>query len=192
MTMGRKGFWIAGGLALLFAVAALSLRVLDRAGGERRSGAGSMTYGEAVIPEVAADPALEQRNVKDAIRRFPKDARLYRRLGNAFVEQGDLGAAEGAYQKAIQCDPADADSYLNLGNVYFLMSSERPEKIESAVRIYRTAVRLAPGDPEPHYNLAYALFAQGKTMEALGELERVLEMEPGHERAKDLKRRIRP
>ncbi len=151
-----------------------------------------MTNGEAVFPEIAADPSLEQRNVKTAIRHFPKDARLYRRLGNAFVEQGDLGAAEGAYQKAIQCDPADADSYLNLGNVYFLMSSERPEKIESAVRIYRTAVRLAPDDPEPRINLAYSLFAQGKSTEALGELERVLELEPGHERAKDLKRRIQP
>jgi DNA-binding transcriptional MerR regulator len=60
------------------------------------------------------------------------------------------------YQRAVELDPWMADAHVNLGRLYHL-TGERGR----AEAHYRDAVKLAPDDPVPHFNLGVLLEEQG-------------------------------
>lgn len=51
--------------------------------------------------------------------------------------------------------------------------------LEGAAKAFREAIRLAPNEPYPHYELGYTLFLQDKYAEALVELRRTDELSTG-------------
>ena len=65
---------------------------------------------------------------------------------------GQLQAAEQAFLKAIELDPARADSHYNLGNLY--NNTDRPEQ---AVAAYRASLALNDDGPLVWHNLGIAL-----------------------------------
>jgi Flp pilus assembly protein TadD len=70
--------------------------------------------------------------------------------------------ALAAYQRAVELDPWMADAHVNLGRLYHL-TGERGR----AEAHYRDAVRLAPEDPVPHFDLGVLLEEQGRREEAV-------------------------
>lgn len=99
---------------------------------------------------------------EDAVHCFERGSRL----------EDDLPAeAEAAYRKALACEPAFADAYLNLGCL--LADAGRGAE---AIRLYRTALEHCPEEPRLHFNLAIVLEDQGKLAEALACYERCLEL----------------
>ncbi|HEV2978284.1 MAG TPA: tetratricopeptide repeat protein [Casimicrobiaceae bacterium] len=79
--------------------------------------------------------------------------------------------AEAAYRKALACEPAFVDAYLNLG----CLLADAGRGVE-AMRLYRTALGHCPEEPWLHFNLAIVLEDQGKPAEALICYERCLEL----------------
>ena len=65
------------------------------------------------------------------------------------LEQSDSKAAQDIYLRAIHADPGHVPSRINLGRLRQLRGN-----VSAAVRQYREALRLDPGNPEALYNLA--------------------------------------
>jgi Flp pilus assembly protein TadD/Tol biopolymer transport system component len=72
----------------------------------------------------------------------------------------------------------DAYSFLRAG-----MANERTGNYDGAVRIYRRALQIEPDNVELLNALGFSLFQQGKSQEAVVELEKALEVDPKHWKA---------
>lgn len=76
----------------------------------------------------------------------------------------------GAYLLlAVERDPKHARARYMLAQLY-----EQTGRHAEAIREYRAAATLAPGDPAPHYNAALLLIAAGQPEEGLAEAEAAL------------------
>jgi len=72
----------------------------------------------------------------------------------------------------------DAYSFLRAG-----MANERTGNYPGAVRIYRRGLQIAPDNVEILNALGFSLFQQGKSQEAVVELEKALKIDPKHAKA---------
>ena len=73
----------------------------------------------------------------DALQYGLEKARIYHRLGNLYVDAGDLGRAEYAYKRALDVDPGHANAMHNLAIVY-----KRQKKVSLFVKTYKKAQRM--------------------------------------------------
>lgn len=81
----------------------------------------------------------------------PNYARVYNRIGNEFLKQGQTEKAMEQYRLALKQDPENSATHNNLG-----IALERAGKA-GAVQHYRKAVQLQPDFAEAHCNLGNAL-----------------------------------
>ena len=102
----------------------------------------------------------------------PPDAAAWFRRAEA-LEASDRGAAESAYRRVLEIDPAHADAYLNLGAL--LCEDGRPGE---AIAIYDQALRTKPHEPLLHYNRAIALEDTGNATAALASYHVALRLAP--------------
>ncbi|MEW5825497.1 MAG: tetratricopeptide repeat protein [Candidatus Bipolaricaulota bacterium] len=102
--------------------AGLVARALDLAESLRQDG----ERGEAI------------RTLLDALDHGEQRAQIYYRLGNLYVDGGDLGRAEYAYRRALEVDPRHVNAMHNLAVVY-----KRQSKVALFVKTYRESQRLA-------------------------------------------------
>jgi tetratricopeptide (TPR) repeat protein len=68
--------------------------------------------------------------------------KLYYRLGNLYIDAGDLGRAEYAYKRALETDPNHANAMHNLSVVY-----KRQKKISLFVKTYKKSQKMALRHP---------------------------------------------
>ncbi len=73
----------------------------------------------------------------DALQYGLEKVRIYHRLGNLYVDAGDLGRAEYAYKRALDIDPEHVNSMHNLAIVY-----KRQKKVSLFVKTYKKAQRM--------------------------------------------------
>jgi len=83
---------------------------------------------------------LDQHRVK---------AEDYHLLGNVFLENGNLAAAEREYKKSVDIDPTFARGFNNLGLVY-----GRRNKQDEAAKYFEKAIQLDPSVVESYMNYA--------------------------------------
>ena len=86
---------------------------------------------------------------EETLTELQKQARLYRSQGLDYQNLGNLDAAKGYYQKAIQLDPVFAASYNDLGVVF-----EAEGLIDRAEECYIQAVKVDPNYLSAYSNLA--------------------------------------
>ncbi len=98
-------------------------------------------------------------------------ARIYQGM-EAYTE-GDLEAAQGHFQSALQRDPGVPLAHDYLGSTYLAMG-----RLTEAIAAYREAIRLAPTRVESASNLAYAYLQTGKLEEAAAGFELVTQLAP--------------
>ena len=84
-----------------------------------------------------------------------------------------LARAEEAAEKALELDPAMVSAHVALGNVH----RDRWEWAE-AERSYRSALEVAPDDPEANQQYAEMLAGMGRTEEAISYARRAAELDP--------------
>ncbi|MGK7932889.1 MAG: tetratricopeptide repeat protein [Microcystaceae cyanobacterium] len=98
----------------------------------------------------------------------------YQNLGNALYYQGKLEEAIESYRKAIQLNPYDASTYINLGlKVYF------PEgRLEEAIKNVRIAIQLNPDNSFAYTALGVVLDEQGKYEEAIESYRQAIQLNP--------------
>lgn len=103
----------------------------------------------------------------------PDSYQQFFQRGQAALQAGELDAAETAFQRARELQPARAAAYHNLAEVF-----SRQGRSGEAIANFRRAIELAPQDPQPYLRLA-ALEAQLKRFhDAEQVLHRLLRVRP--------------
>jgi tetratricopeptide (TPR) repeat protein len=124
----------------------------------------SLTSLIAQANESAADPTLAALIAATPARGL--DAEQQNALGLLAMRDGDQDAAVGHFLRAIEFNPDESISYVNLGNVYYLNGH-----YNKALEGYRKAEQVNAGDAVGQYNLAQAYI---KTL-LMGESSQALE-----------------
>jgi tetratricopeptide (TPR) repeat protein len=138
---------------------------------------GSMTVAEL---EKAGDAARMVKDYKQAseyfraaVRKEPKNAALYNKLGLAELKDGYPQAARRDFEKAAKYNRKYADALNNIGAVDFMQKN-----VNSAAKYFKKALALEETRATFHVNLGAAWFAQKKLERAVAEYTRALELDP--------------
>ena len=91
-------------------------------------------YAQALY--VTGDKQTAQDEYRTAAKLDPKDASIWNNLGNVYRDLKNYSAAEEAYRKAFETDPAFVNAYVNLAT----MQSYTLNKPADAVATYKRAV----------------------------------------------------
>ena len=75
----------------------------------------------------------------DVVKKSPNKLRGYFHLGMYYAENGDLGAAESWYKKALKVNPASDFAHFKLGRLY-----EKMGDLDSAISEYASAQKNNP------------------------------------------------
>jgi predicted TPR repeat methyltransferase len=91
----------------------------------------------------------------------PQHALAHYHLGNVRRDQGDHGAAERHFARAVTLAPSHAEAHNNLGVI-----QEVSERADDAVASYRRAIQAKPTLTQAHLNLGRLLMQLGRREEA--------------------------
>ena len=92
----------------------------------------------------------------------------YNFLGIVCNSQQDYKCSIDAFQRALELNPASAETHTNLGNLYASSGKD-----DLALKEYRKALATAPSDQQANYNLALLLMAHNKPTAAIPLLRRI-------------------
>ncbi len=137
----------------------------------------AMSFAEldAKITELrrAKDYAGAKTLLLEGIRRQPKDASLYNKLGLVELQLQNKDSASSNFGRAMKLNPKFPDALNNFGTVYFLRGNA-----DMAAKYYRKALALEETRAVFHANLAAAWISKDKLNLALTEYARALELDP--------------
>jgi tetratricopeptide (TPR) repeat protein len=119
------------------------------------------------------DYALAIRYFQAAIRKNPKNALLYNKMGLAELRNNDLNAARKDFERSAKLNRKYPEAVNNMGAVDYLRKN-----YGSAAKNFKKAVALDENHASFHVNLGAAWFAQKKLDRALAEYARALEIDP--------------
>jgi predicted CXXCH cytochrome family protein len=113
-----------------------------------------------------------------AAERFNADRPEHRtNLGSFFAERGDAESAETELRAALALDRGFVPAWVNLADLMRVLGRE-----PDAESTLREALAVAPEAAALHHALGLSLVRQQRKTEALEELKRATELEPGNER----------
>ncbi len=98
--------------------------------------------------------------------------------GLEYLQQGKIGQAIPELQNAVEQNPKDTASRMNLAYAY-----ERENRIDEAIYHYEKILALKPKDAVARNNLAVLYDKQGRYDEAIQQFETVLEGDPKNAKA---------
>ncbi|CAK0780933.1 protein O-GlcNAc transferase [Gammaproteobacteria bacterium] len=93
---------------------------------------------------------------REALLLDPDNAEAHNDLGNVYLKQGDLAAADACYRQALHLRPDYVEAWNNLGTLL-----GKQKFIAEAITCYQTALDLYPELFEARYNLASLLQDEG-------------------------------
>ena len=128
--------------SLLFASTLTALAAIDCAGAPPASAATlARTRARCLSNDVSGDEAVTACTT--AIRKNPKDAKLYVQRGVAWSQTGDYDYAIGDFSKAIRLDPGNALAFYNLA-----IARERKGELQESLVDFKRYAELRPFDPD--------------------------------------------
>jgi tetratricopeptide (TPR) repeat protein len=128
--------------SFLFASVLAVLAVIDCAGALPASAATlARTRARCLSDEVSGDEAVTACTA--AIRKNPKDAKLYVQRGVAWSQTGDYDYAIGDFSKAIRLDPRNALAFYNLA-----IAREKKGELQESLAAFKRYAELRPSDPD--------------------------------------------
>ncbi len=152
---------------------------------------------EALAAARAAEPGLEGLDeIEDAlarrqeeregpldaargrVRQQPDDPTAHDALGEALGRAGELDAAEAAFRRAVELDPAFAPGYRNLAALYQMRGD-----LAGAEAAVSRLVALQPRVATTQLDHGVVLRARGDLVGAIGAFRRAVALEPGFARA---------
>ena len=128
--------------SFLFASTLTVLAAIDCAGAPPASAATlARTRARCLSDDVSGDEAVTACTA--AIRKNPKDAKLYVQRGVAWSQTGDYDYAIGDFSKAIRLDPGNALAYYDLG-----IAREKKGELQESLVDFKRYAELRPLDPD--------------------------------------------
>jgi tetratricopeptide (TPR) repeat protein len=120
-----------------------------------------------------------------ALQADPENHIIYTKLGVVYGRAGDTAMAYASFRKSLEIAPAYAPGYVNWGNICLTIGDTA-----AAIAKYSQAIASDSLLIEPRYNLAVLYMRAGNRAKAVENIEAVLRLQPGFERALELKRRL--
>jgi tetratricopeptide (TPR) repeat protein len=108
-----------------------------------------------------------------AIRRSPKNALLYNKMGLAQLQSEDLAGARASFERASKINPSYVEAVNNIGAVEY-----KRKNYKAATKYFKKAVALEETRATFHVNLGAAWFSQKKLDRAIAEYTRAMELDP--------------
>ncbi len=108
----------------------------------------------------------------------PGNARAHNNLGLAFFKDGQLNAAMGQYQEALQIDPQYAQAHSNLG-----VALMRCGRVDEAILELQRSLEINPNVPETIINFGIAVSQKGRLDDGMVEFQKALKINPNYAEA---------
>jgi len=124
------------------------------------------------------------KNLDEALKYNPRSDLVWFYKGAGYQSAGDDDNAIEAYTKAIEINKGMIDAYYNRGKLLF---RTEPKK---ALDDFVTSVALDPKFLDAYYSIAAIQKNMGQYKEAIKNLDKIIEIEPGAVNAKALKKLI--
>jgi tetratricopeptide (TPR) repeat protein len=156
------------------------LAALDEA--ERRFGASAALarQRQGCLEALGRSAEAEQAR-RQALRLAPRTAWEHCALGRSLLRAGEVRAAAAEFRRAVALRPQDFWPHFYEG-----VCAYRLGDLPTALAAFRTCVALAPERAEVWHNRALTLAALGRRDEALADVRRALQADPGHAEAQAL------
>jgi len=113
------------------------------------------------------------REAIDTYKEAPETALLANKIGIAYHQLTDLGAAANYYARAIKLDSKYAEAMNNLGTIYYSRGSYR-----RAIGQYKKALRYKPESASTLANLGSAYFARKQVELAAVYIQKAMAVDP--------------
>ncbi len=129
-----------------------------------------------LAPEQRADIYMARKMYREAIDKYneaPDSAVISNKLGIAYHQLQDLGAARRNYQRAMKMQPSYAEAVNNLGTIFYAQKDYR-----RAIKNYKRALRLSPESASIYSNLGTAYFARRDYKRASDAYQKALAIDP--------------
>ncbi|KAA6461240.1 tetratricopeptide repeat protein [Acidobacteria bacterium AB60] len=167
----RGTMWIVGYMAFVVSTSAIasgSVTDIPTADRVRQVEAAELKGDLARIHEQYGSAIYHYRA---ALKADPKNARLENKLGIAYLQSNDHGAARKAFTRSVKLDPHFVNALNNLGAVDVL-----DKKYNAAVRYLKQALALEETNASAHLNIAEAWAGLNQMDRAMTEYARALEL----------------
>jgi tetratricopeptide (TPR) repeat protein len=132
----------------------------------------------ALTSDERGDLCMARKQFRDAIdayRQGPQNSPVtWNKIGIAYHQMGDLGAAKRNYEKAIKLDKNYADAVNNDGTVFYAQ-----KKYRTAISRYLRAIEIRPDAASFWSNLGTAYFSRGRYTEMTNAYQKAIELDPG-------------
>ena len=129
-----------------------------------------------LAPEQRADIFMARKMYREAIDKYreaPDSAVISNKLGIAFHQLQDLGAARRSYQRAVKMQPSYSEAVNNLGTIFYAQKDYR-----RAIKLYKSALRINPQSASIYSNLGTAYFARKDYRRASEAYQKALSIDP--------------
>jgi tetratricopeptide (TPR) repeat protein len=130
--------------------------------------------------EKKTDQAVE--TLKKALEIKPDDVESLRLISNLLVAQGKEPEAQAYMARLPQGETVDPDTLLNLG-----IKAYNEGKLEDALKQFDRVVKENPQLANAYYYRALAYVGLNKSAEAKADFQKVLEIDPKHPKAAEVK-----
>lgn len=102
----------------------------------------------------------------------PADASAHYNLGLLYQKRGEMGAAAGSFQRAIEIDPTETDAYYQLGRI-----AREQGHLNEAIQHFERVVQLEPAHSQHEIwrETALVYYAAGQYKDALEMLDKFLD-----------------
>jgi superkiller protein 3 len=102
------------------------------------------------------------------------DAKGFYVEGLRHISAGDYGAAEAAFRKAVEADPAFVIGHLGISQAL-----DRQGKVDAAIEAVRRAIEIDPAEPLAHTSLSRLYQQKGLIDEAEKEMAESVRLQAG-------------
>lgn len=133
-------------------------------GAARAAGAARVARAQGDGP--GAVQAAQRATEQDGLR-----AEYWNALGLGYTRIGRFDRAATAFRRATETAPYESTYASNLARAYVAVGIGQPAANELALETVRAALARDPNQPELYYTLALALFANGRSMDAVAAAE---------------------
>ncbi len=172
--------WIIFALFVLIAVSVIMGITNSRKKAEKnraQSGRQSFTSGPVV------DTLAEKSRALDQIKEIPETPEGLASLGDQYFEAGRFKEAIETYEKAIEKNPDDVDSYNDMGLSFYYMG-----RSEAAVETLKKGAEVDPSFQRIRLSLGFVLASSGKMEESVAALQKAVDMGPDSREGLEAKR----
>jgi tetratricopeptide (TPR) repeat protein len=127
-------------------------------------------------PEMRGDILMARKMYREAIetyREAPADSAVVaNKMGIAYHQLTDLGAAKRCYERAVKLNPQYAEAINNLGTVHYARRDYR-----RAIHYYKKALEFTPNSASIYSNLGTAYFARRNYKSAIQSWEKAMSLD---------------